>query len=87
MRAKDGRVHQEFRDQVDSGYWLCLVFQSRDHCTRFLARYDLQEYGSRYLDADTVLRATGLPVDESARRPEWKAPRPPSKKMQRYIKR
>lgn len=71
FKERAQRERERFEDAVDTEYWFCVCFQSRDHKERFLKAIGLLEYGDKYLDGDVFADAIGLDYDAAARRPEW----------------
>lgn len=71
FKARAAREDQRFEDNVDSEFWVCVVFQTRHHKERFLKAMGLWEHGDKYIDGDVLADAIGLEYDKEARRPGW----------------
>ncbi len=70
------RVQQEFRDELDSEYWVCAVFQTREQKEAFLTGVgmDLERDGDKYVNG---AKLAGLMKVELPPGPKWKpAPTP-----------
>ena len=50
FKQRAEREDQRFWDAVDSEYWVCFCFQTRDQKEEFLKKLGLFEMGDKYID-------------------------------------
>ena len=61
-------------ENVDSEYWFCLCFQTRQQKDDFLAALKWDRFGDKYLDGIEVMKAMRIPIGEV----------PPVRKIQKH---
>ena len=61
-------------DNVDSEYWFCLCFQTRQQKDDFLEAMKWDRFGDKYLDGVEVAQAMKIPLGET----------PPMRKIQKH---
>lgn len=68
MKAEDGRK----KLAVDSEYWACVCFQTREQKEAFLSALNILEFGDKYIDGQLVANRLGivLPVGNIPYNPE-----------------
>ncbi len=63
FKQRAEREDQRFWDAVDSEYWVCLCFQTRDQKEEFLKKLGLFEMGDKYIDGIKAAKKMGVTLE------------------------
>ena len=62
FKKRDKKEQVDKRAILDSEYWFCICFQSREQKDAFLKALDLFEHGDKYLDGQFVAKKLGIAI-------------------------
>ena len=64
FKAQKAEERKTFYENVDSEYWICVCFQSREQKEAFLEKAGLMQYGDKYLDGMDVAQHMGINIKD-----------------------